>query len=373
MRRFLDPVVGYAARCRRALAGGWDAFWFTPADPTLLGLLRVLTGLMLLYTHAVWGLALDAFFGPTSWLNPGLVRALQADQYAYSFWWWVPAGWTWPAHAAALVLLALFALGLWTRVTSCLALVVAISYAHRVPAALFGLDQINVMLTLYLAIGPSGDALSVDRWRARRRRGAAAGPAAPSVGANLAQRLIQVHMCVIYSFAGISKLQGPAWWDGEAMWLALANLEYQTVDMTWLAWYPWLLNVATHVSVLWEISFCVLIWRPLWRPLVLAGAVALHVGIGAFLGMWTFGLIMLVGCASFLPNEAVRRLVASLAPVRAPERSSEGLLTVLPLGTLHRVDRHGVPEAGLAADGGGPRGPWIPDRGLGTGRTPPSE
>ena len=121
-------------------------------------------------------------------------------------------------------------------------------------------------------------------------------------------------MCVIYFFAATSKLQGPAWWDGEAMWRAFANLEYQSADMTWLAWCPRLLNLITHVSVLWELSFCVLIWSRRLRPLVLAGAVVLHVGIGACLGMWTFGLIMLVGCASFLPAEAVRQLVFQSAP-----------------------------------------------------------
>ena len=88
-------------------------------------------------------------------------------------------------------------------------------------------------------------------------------------------------MCVIYLFAGLSKLQGPSWWGGEAMWRAFANLEYQSLDMTWLAWHPWLVNIMTHVSVVWEISFCVLIWKPLWRPLVLAGAVA------ASRGHWT--------------------------------------------------------------------------------------
>jgi hypothetical protein len=57
-----------------------------------------------------------------------------------------------------------------------------------------------------------------------------------------------------------------------------------------------------------------LIWKPLWRPLILAGAVVLHLGIGLCLGMWTFGLIMLVGCASFLPNEAVRQFVTAIRP-----------------------------------------------------------
>ncbi len=119
-------------------------------------------------------------------------------------------------------------------------------------------------------------------------------------------------MCVIYFFAGVSKLQGEAWWSGEAMWRAFANLEYQSTDMTWLAWHPHLLNLMTHISVLWEVSFAFLIWRPRLRPLMLVGGVALHLGIGACLGMWTFGLIMLVGCASFLPTETVGQVVARL-------------------------------------------------------------
>ena len=338
MRRLIGVVVRYPLDFARGLAEGWEAFWYTPADSTLLGLLRMLTGLMLLYTHAVWGLALDAFFGPTSWLGPDLVRALQRQEFAYSFWWLVPPGWERAAWGASMVVLGLFTVGLWTRLTSVLALLLAISFAHRVPAALFGLDQINVMLTLYLAIGPSGAALSVDRWRARQR-GGAEGPPAPSVGANLALRLMQVHMCVIYFFAGLSKLQGPAWWTGEAMWRAFANLEYQSADMTWLAWYPTLSNLLTLVAIVWELSFCVLVWKPLWKPLVLAGAVVLHVGIGACLGMWTFGLVMLIGCASFLPSEAVRRAIEDLFAGRAgAEPARAGVVVGVP-GAGARVVR----------------------------------
>ena len=167
MRRLLNPLFRELADLARA----WDAFWFTPADPTLLGVLRILTGLMLLYTHAVWGLVLDEFFGPASWLSADLVRTIQADQYAYSFWWVVPADGIRAAYGVSMLILLLFTVGLFTRLTSILALIVVISFAHRVPGATFGLDQINAMLTLYLAIGPSGQALSLDRWLARRRLG----------------------------------------------------------------------------------------------------------------------------------------------------------------------------------------------------------
>jgi len=325
MRRVIASVYRYFAESGRLTVRSWNTFWFTPADPTPLGFIRILTGIMLVYTHAVWGLELEAFFGPNGWLPAEAVHALQSDQTVFSYWWWVPTNWMWFAHGVALAVLVLFTIGCCTRITSVLAFIITISYANRVPAALFGLDQINAMLTLYLAIGPSGAALSVDRLLARFRltrqslHADAQQPRfelLPSPSANLATRLIQVHMCVIYLFAGVSKLQGTAWWSGEAMWLTFANLEYQSRDMTWLAHYPWLLHLMTHVTIVWEISFCALIWRPQWRPLMLFIGVLLHVGIGACLGMWTFALIMLVGCSSFLPPSLFREIVIALGGAR---------------------------------------------------------
>ncbi|QDU40980.1 hypothetical protein Mal4_53430 [Maioricimonas rarisocia] len=318
MSRLIAGILNYPVRLVRTTANCWQQFWFSPVSPTLLGLIRICCGLMLVYTHAVWGTALDDFFGPHAWVTRDLALAYHGDDYAFSFWWWVPPENAAAAHSICMVLLVLFTLGFATRLTSIAAFAITVSYIYRVPGALFGLDKINAMLALYLAIGPSGAALSVDRWIRTRlaRRRTSAGPDVrfrsppPSVGANLALRLIQVHMCVIYFFAGLTKLQGPAWWDGQALWMAFANLEYQTLDMTWIAWYPLLANLLTHVSIAWELSFCVLIWKPLLRPLVLLGAVALHIGIGVCLGMWTFGLIMLVGCMSFLPDESIARFVA---------------------------------------------------------------
>ena len=80
---------------------------------------------MLLYTHAVWGLALDDFFGPTAWLSAELVRTMQAYSLVLLL---LVAGagrLEWAAHLGSMVVLALFTVGLCTRVTSVLALVVA--------------------------------------------------------------------------------------------------------------------------------------------------------------------------------------------------------------------------------------------------------
>jgi hypothetical protein len=260
-------------------------------------------------------MVLSDFFGQDPWISHDLVEFVLKDQYAYTFWWLVSPRWIWLAYALSMAVLFWFTIGLWTRLSSILAVVVVISFAHRLPEALFGLDKVIAMLTLYLAIGPSGKALSVDSWLARRRAKTLTA-LAPSVAANFALRLIQIHMCIIYLFAGASKLQGQSWWNGRAMWLAFGNLEYQSVDMTWTAWHPWAIEFLSHFTLFWELSFSVLIWIPILRPLVLFGALVLHLGIGATMGLWTFSLAMLIGCTAFVPPESVARLAASLKPAR---------------------------------------------------------
>ncbi len=286
----------------------WNRFWFTPADPATLGLIRILAGGMLFYTHLVWGLALSDFLGDHGWLSREAVLSVKAP-YSWSYLWWIESpALLWTAHVAALVVLALLTVGLYSRLMSVLAFIITVSYVGRAQGALFGLDQINLMLSMYLMVGPSGAAYSLDRlWR--RRGDASHSPARPSIAANIAIRLIQVHLCIIYFYAGTAKLMGPAWWDGTAMWKAIASLEYQSLDMTWLAHWPLTLNLLTHLAVFWELSYCALIWPRTTRPVMLTLAVPLHLGIAFCLGMITFGVVMLIANLAFVPPQWVRRLL----------------------------------------------------------------
>ncbi|MEX2118218.1 MAG: HTTM domain-containing protein [Pirellulales bacterium] len=307
-------VKQYVLSLSAAARDGWNHFWFTPADPATLALIRVAAGAMLLYTHLVWTLDLEAFFGPHSWVSPAAAATVLRDPdgggYAWSHFWIIRGPFAlWTAHLAALVLFAMLMLGLFSRVVSVLAYLAAVGYVNRIPGAQFGLDQINVMLAMYLMIGPSGAAWSLDRLWAARRAGHSLPPAQPAVSANLAVRLIQVHMCVIYFYAALAKLGGITWFSGEAIWYAVANLEYQTLDMTWLARWPLLIALITQVTLYWELSFCVLVWPRLIRPLVLLMGVPVHLGIAFCMGMITFGLVMLIGCLSFVPPDLVRRLL----------------------------------------------------------------
>ena len=207
-------------------------------------------------------------------------------------------------------------IGLFSRFVAPLAFLFAVSYAHRIsPGAFFGLDKVNCMLAMYLLLGPCGARYSLDSLR-RRRRGNN-DPIRPSTSANLAIRLIQTHLCIIYLFSALAKLMGPNWQAGTAVWWALANQEYQSIGMTWLAnWTtfgPIFIALATHATVFWELFYCCLIWNRYTRPLMLWMAVAIHAGIGLFMGMITFALAMLYANLAFLKPPTVRRWVDPLA------------------------------------------------------------
>lgn len=304
MRATLASIGGYFSELWEA----WNRFWFTPIDPATLSLIRLLAGGLLLYTHLVWSLDLSGFIGPEGYTPVAFLNELPGREWSvWSIFHWTSSMWmVWTVHILALIIFAMMFVGLFSRTTAVLAYLLAVSYVHRVtPGAYFGLDKTNCMLALYVMLGPCGARYSLDRlWRLH---GGDNAEAPPSVSANIALRLLQLHLCVVYLFSGLAKLEGVTWKLGTALWWAAANYEYQSLDVTWLAGWPMLVAFLTHLTIFWELFYCCLAWNRFTRPVVLWIAVTVHGGIALFMGMITFGLAMIIANLSFLRPETVRR------------------------------------------------------------------
>jgi hypothetical protein len=306
------PVRGWLAEW----ASAWNGFWFSEADPLPLAVIRIATGLILSWSCLVWLLDPDAFFGPRGWLAPGDVWRLNDQPWQWS--WFFAAD---DPNAVrvlggiALAAAVLLTVGLATPLAALVSLAAVVSAANRAPLNTFGLDDTLGLLLIGLAVGPSGARVSVDSSLAGQGRGAA------SVRANIALRLIQVHLCVVYFFSGSGKLFGGSWWDGTALWGAAANIQYQTIDLTWTAGMPLVVNAVTLVTLFWEVAYAALIWPRLTRPLFLALAVAVHLGIGLAMGMMEFGLAMITANLAFVPAATWRWLLPALrtSPRHSPQ------------------------------------------------------
>lgn len=234
-------------------------------------------------------------------------------------------------HGLILGVMVLFTVGFCTRVTSVLTWLAAVGYIHRTQQILFGMDTMMNILLLYLMIGNSGAAMSVDRLIARyraaraslRRTGTIDAPTRafldrppPSASAGFAVRLVQVHFCFIYLAAGLSKLKGPGWWTGEAFWGVMINPEFTLLRYEWFEQmaralasvkplYYAITTGGVWFTLFLEIGFPFLVWTRL-RPLMVWLAVLLHAAIGVLMGLNLFELLMLVMLLVYIPSPVIR-------------------------------------------------------------------
>ncbi len=326
MRRLLIEAAAYLRDLGDVLRRSWNAFFFTPADPTSLGVIRIIVGLLAFWSLLVLGLDLHDYFGSTGWARPDVIEAMKRP-LAWSFWFLVPDGWLLLAWCVCLAVLALLTLGVYSRVTAVLGWIIVVSTIRRLPVALYGFDQILSALMFYLAVtGASGQAVSLDRfllrWRQARRAAASKSttsslahrvtpdsPGVPraTISANLALRLIQIHVVIIYGIAGVAKLQGPSWWNGTAIWKTMVTGEFVALDFTGLAAWPWAINLLTHACLGLELLYPVFIWIKIVRPLWLAGVIALHAGIAIVSpGLTEFGVAMIAANLAFVAGTWLR-------------------------------------------------------------------
>ena len=147
-----------------ATVDGWNRFWFSLADPAPLAVIRIAIGLLLVYSHSVWALNSDDFFGVDAWLNADAVSAIQADGYLVSALWWADGSPTLiaTAHGIAIANALLLTFGLWSRVVAPVAFLITASFTNQNPTALYKFNQMLKFVTLYLYMNPKHEWLSIN-------------------------------------------------------------------------------------------------------------------------------------------------------------------------------------------------------------------
>jgi hypothetical protein len=311
----------------------WTGFWFTAADPVGLHMVRLAAGLVFL----AWLLPLaghvDALFGLDGWFD---TRAFHEAAH-------IPGGppqpFSWSllylcGSNAALVhglywcsiaALVLFTAGLWTRLTAILAWLVVASFTAS-PALSSDADSLLLILALYLMVGylflgwtdrergfiarlfGARDTFLFSGLRKVERK---------SLAANVALRLLQVHIAIVVLTSGLHKLQFGDWWAGMALWYPLHPVMEMTADT---AVAPSrmslvLLSLAAYAMLAWEIGFPAFAWRPGWRPVLLGGALIGGLGAAFLYRVPTFGPALFACCLSFVSPAEWHRLFMLLRTI----------------------------------------------------------
>src|SRR5262245_53182961 len=109
MHRFLEALTSYLVGLARTSTQAWQRFFFTPADPAPLGLIRIIVGALMVWNLATLGPDLTDYLGSDGWIDPKAVRQFLAENApgAWSFWLFVPDSWLGVVWACCLVIATL--------------------------------------------------------------------------------------------------------------------------------------------------------------------------------------------------------------------------------------------------------------------------
>ena len=265
-KKVLKVLQNYFSDLSSQFGNGWNRFWFTPASPAPLGLVRLVMGIVAIRWYLSFYPDLQFFFGPN-----GIIDAQTVEQ------------WRGPNPVLSIFDLPQSAASLWFTYWVGLAVLVLVA------AGLFcARDQRGCIDRRRVARPSRADAGSPDGGRAgdgdglplhrsvRRRlfrwidcggsgvhrlSEVIAVPGAFNVGANIALRLIQVHLALLHFAMAIGQLRDDSWWMGRAIWGFIGKQDSGYLEMTWLSDHIYLLNLWTHGIVIFEFAFALLIWN----------------------------------------------------------------------------------------------------------------
>jgi hypothetical protein len=200
--------------------------------------------------------------------------------------------------------------------------VVAASFSAN-PATAYEADSLLVILAFYLAVGylllyqlqPHQSMASrllgpTDTWilnRGTQRQ--------PSVAANLALRLLQIHVAIWIVASGLQKLQSGSWWAGWALWYPLHPPFTTTLaDLRAIVpsanSYLSILSLGAYVVLAWQIGFPLFAWHRFGRILVLVGAAIGWIWTGFVEDLPLLGPAVFVACLSFVSSEQWHKVLA---------------------------------------------------------------
>lgn len=283
----------------RRLKQRLEEFLFPPSSDTWLGFLRISVALQVIFycfsLRKDWDdlfalaragvikrdlaeaiLSAQSHYIPrVGWLVDWFMSLGGSEQTALAIVWW-----------SLLCAAGLLFVGLFSREAAIAALFLHLCAVKSSSGLTYGVDNFTSIGLFYLTISPLPDRWAGDRWLRN-----VPGKQAHWLGFN--RRVLQLHLCLIYFFSGITKCAGAGWWDGTSIWYALVRPPFNLLPpealIAWKSLFPIL-----GISVcLLETGYPLFIWVRKTRAFWLLAVIAMHLGIGLAMGLYLFAFVMI--------------------------------------------------------------------------------
>ena len=270
-------------------------FFNQPLHPAPLGIFRMLIAAFTLLQAFLWYADWQAFLGKDAWIQWEISKAVVPEICLHIS--QVATGLTYlgmDENQAVMTFFWIYAvcafgllLGYFTRFWAIFTWLCHYVIMCSIDIYVYGVDIFLQISLFYCMLMPVQKAFSLDALLRNI-------DTSPTWGVTLSVRVLQIHLCLAYLSAGYEKMLSVEWWNGNVLWRSLVQPDFRQFDFTWLARYPWLAILLSWFTMFIETFYGIAMWIPRVRIYWLLSIIALHIGICLFLGLWLFGLIMIL-------------------------------------------------------------------------------
>ena len=109
-------------------------------------------------------------------------------------------------------------------------------------------------------------------------------------------RFLQIHLCIVYFYAGLGKALGTSWLDGNAIWYVVNGFMSNSIIESTI---PLVKSPLIFIIICWgtisiELLYPILIFLKSTRKIALYLILCMHLSIGVFMELYIFGIIMML-------------------------------------------------------------------------------
>lgn len=288
----------------KVIANSWNKFWFAPIDLLPAAFFRIVFSVVIFLMYSLRQFNVLQYYSDRSMVPLASAQELLPDIFRTPLFWF-------PAsdvgiisfHLLFLFLIILIAFGFYSRICSLLALAIHVCFLYRNYAVAYGADIITCFWLFYLCFIESDRELSLKK---KFKLQSLAPKFKDFSLSTVGVRLIQIQLCVIYTYTGFEKLKGPGWWEGTAVWQVMGNLQLSTMNLSVLQSFPLVIVFMTYTTMLFEIYFAAMVWSPKMRKWWLSLGVLFHLGIALTMGLVFFSGVMVAAYIVFMNADWLR-------------------------------------------------------------------
>ncbi|APQ55317.1 HTTM domain-containing protein [Corynebacterium pseudotuberculosis] len=201
-------------------------------------------------------------------------------------------------------------LGFYSRTSTFIVWTTYLTLMRSDPLISDGGDNVLQICLLFLAFTRCGDRISIDCSRKSNKSATAYSRALSNTG----WLLIVIQTMILYATSGLAKVSGETWRSGEAIAFTLKSMEFSPWPNLneWISSLHFPLILAAYATIFIQVYFPFLILNKKTKNITIIALIMFHLGIGLFMGVTSFAIVMIATEMCFLSDRFIRGIARSL-------------------------------------------------------------